>query len=74
MQIKWKGPDGFGYLYQNPVIENAGQYNIAIPSRGLDPHPGPDFRLIYDGETIGSYPTMGDAQNAAEKHLMTLLA
>lgn len=66
MPLKWKGPDGSGYLYSD-YTEEAGQYNIAVPGRGM--HPGPKFKLLCGDGEIGEFPSDSAAKAAAEKHL-----
>jgi hypothetical protein len=68
-KIKWRGIDGAGYAY-GFLQDGATQHrvDIAIPGRGVEPHPGPDFSVYVDGEKIGAKSSLGEAASHAERY------
>lgn len=79
-RIKWRSNDDTGFVYQaNSIgsVEEDKRFMIAVPGKGMPPHQGPQFRLLYDGNEVlngrGGYPNLRAAQDAAERLLPELM-
>ena len=69
LKINWRGIDNAGYAY-GFYSEGSSQHqvDIAIPGRGTQPQPGPDYRIFVNGRRIGTRSTLGEAAALAERY------
>ena len=69
LKINWRGIDNAGYAY-GFYSEGSSQHQagIAIPGRGTQPQPGPDYRIFVNGKRIGTRSTLGEAAALAERY------